>query len=38
MQCLPDSLKDREYYHPTTQGDEVSVAKRLDEIKEWKKL
>ena len=38
MQCLPDSLIDREYYHPTTQGDEAAVAKRLDEIKEWKKL
>lgn len=38
MQCLPDSLKDREYYYPTTQGDEAAVAKRLSEIKEWKKL
>ncbi len=38
MQCLPDSLKDREYYHPTTQGDEAAVARRLTEIKEWKKL
>ena len=38
MQCLPDSLKDREYYHPTTQGDEAAVTRRLTEIKEWKKL
>lgn len=38
MQCMPDSLMDREYYQPTTQGDEAAVAKRLDEIKEWKKL
>lgn len=38
MQCLPDSLKDREYYHPTTQGAEAAVATRLSEIKEWKKL
>lgn len=38
MQCLPDSLKDREYYQPTTQGDEAAVATRLREIKEWKKL
>ena len=38
MRCLPDSLKDREYYHPTTQGDEAIVARRLTEIKEWKKL
>ena len=38
MQCLPDALKDREYYCPTTQGDEAAVASRLSEIKEWKKL
>ena len=38
MQCLPDSLKDRAYYQPTTQGAEAAVAKRLTEIKEWKKL
>lgn len=38
MQCLPDSLKDREYYHPTTQGAEAVVSKRLAEIKEFKKL
>lgn len=38
MQCLPDSLKDREYYQPTTQGAEAAVATRLREIKEWKKL
>lgn len=38
MQCLPDSLKDREYYQPTTQGAEAGVATRLREIKEWKKL
>ena len=38
MQCLPDSLKDRAYYQPTTQGAEAAVATRLREIKEWKKL
>lgn len=38
MQCLPDSLKDREYYQPTTQGAEAAVATRLREIKEWKRL
>lgn len=36
MQCMPDSLKDRVYYEPTTQGEEAEVAKRLKEIKEWK--
>ena len=37
MQCLPDSLKDREYYQPGTQGFEERYKKRLEQIKEWKK-
>lgn len=37
MTCLPDSLLDREYYHPTHQGSESKVALRLQQIKEWKK-
>ena len=37
MQCLPDSLKDKEYYRPTKQGLERQVAERLNSIKEWKK-
>ncbi len=37
MQCLPDSLKDREYYKPTDQGSETRVAERLRQIKAWKK-
>lgn len=37
MQCLPDSLLDREYYKPTEQGVEGKFKKRLTEIKEWKK-
>jgi len=36
MQCLPDNLKNREYYHPTTQGRESIYKKRLDAIKAWK--
>ena len=36
MQCLPDALADRRYYHPTTQGAEKEVKKRLDEILSWK--
>ncbi len=36
MQCLPDSLSDRRYYHPTTQGQEKQVKQRLEEILEWK--
>lgn len=37
MQCLPDSIKDHTYYHPTNQGSEVKVQARLKQIKEWKK-
>ncbi len=37
MQCLPDSLQGREYYRPTTQGQEAQLKVRLDEIKAWKK-
>ena len=37
MQCLPDSLLDREYYRPTVQGTEVKFKERLAQIKEWKK-
>lgn len=37
MQCLPDSLKDRRYYEPTSEGQEKQVRKRLEEILNWKK-
>jgi len=37
MQCLPDSLKDKEYYVPTEQGVEAKYKIRLQQIKEWKK-
>lgn len=37
MQCLPDSLKNRTYYRPTTQGLEYRLKDRLAEIKKWKK-
>lgn len=36
MQCLPDSLKGREYYKPTSQGAEKAVKERLEGIKAWK--
>ncbi len=36
MQCLPDSLLGKEYYHPTDQGSELRVAQRLEQIKAWK--
>ena len=34
MQCLPDSLLDREYYRPTVQGTEVKFKERLAQ-KRW---
>jgi len=36
MQCLPDALKDRTYYQPTTQGREAKVKELLDSIREWR--
>ena len=36
MPCLPDSLLDRQYYTPTTQGLEGRVKDRLEKIKAWK--
>lgn len=36
MQCLPDSLEGREYYHPTDQGTEARFRSRLEQIKAWK--
>jgi len=37
MQCLPDSLLDKEYYRPTEQGLEVRYKERLKQIKDWKR-
>ncbi len=37
MECLPDSLKGREYYKPTRQGLETRFYDRLEQIKDWKK-
>ena len=37
MQCLPDVLKDRKFYHPTTQGLEAKYKERLEQIEAWKK-
>lgn len=36
MQCLPDSLKDKKYYRPTTQGVEKRVKERKEAIEQWK--
>jgi len=37
MQCLPDSLKGRKYYEPTTQGQEARVKERMEQIEAWRK-
>ncbi len=36
MQCLPDSLADREYYQPTSQGREADFRERLEQVKAWR--
>jgi putative ATPase len=36
MQCLPDDLKDRVYYHPTEEGIEKRIKARLEEIRKLK--
>jgi putative ATPase len=33
MQCLPDNLREREYYHPTNEGLERGIRERLEQIK-----
>lgn len=33
MECLPESLKDRQYYQPTEQGFEKNIKERLNFVK-----
>jgi putative ATPase len=37
MQCLPDNLKDRRYYQPTSEGVEKRIRERLDEVRRKRK-
>ena len=37
MDCLPESLLGKTYYHPGILGNEVRFKQRLEQIKEWKK-
>ena len=37
MRCLPDSLLNHSYYHPTNQGSEARVQERMKQINEWRK-
>jgi putative ATPase len=32
MECMPDNLRGRQYYHPTNQGREKLLAQRMEEI------
>lgn len=34
MQCLPDNLRDRNYYRPTAEGIEKRIRERLQEIRQ----
>jgi len=36
MQCLPENLKNRVYYHPTEEGVEARIKARFEEIKRLK--
>ncbi|HEX5433585.1 MAG TPA: replication-associated recombination protein A [Candidatus Angelobacter sp.] len=36
MECLPDNLRGREYYRPSTEGREKFLAQRLEEIRRAK--
>jgi putative ATPase len=36
MECMPESLRDRIYYHPTDQGEERQARERLEQIRDWK--
>ena len=38
MECLPPNLKGKEYYKPTTQGNEEKFKLRLEQIKKWKEM
>jgi putative ATPase len=33
MDCLPESLQGRRWYHPTQEGREKLLAQRMDEIR-----
>jgi putative ATPase len=33
MECLPENLQGREFYHPTTEGREKLLAQRMDELR-----
>jgi putative ATPase len=38
MECMPDNLRGREYYHPTQEGREKLFAQRIEQIRGAKEL
>lgn len=36
MECMPEALKGRRYYRPTTQGKEGETKKKLEAIRQWR--
>jgi putative ATPase len=34
MDCLPESLRDRRYYHPTSEGREKMLKQRMEEVRQ----
>ena len=36
MECLPDNLRGRQYYHPGSQGFEPRFKERYEAIKKWR--
>jgi putative ATPase len=37
MQCMPDNLRERQYYFPTNEGIEKRIRERLEEIQRLRK-
>lgn len=37
MQCLPEGLKDRNYYRPAGEGQEEKAKERYEKAKKWRK-
>ena len=37
MECMPESLQHRTYYHPTEEGEEKAVKERFEHIRHWKR-
>jgi putative ATPase len=33
MECMPENLRGRQFYHPTNEGREKLLAQRMDELR-----